>query len=260
MKRLKQVGKRMLPSGIIDILYRIKYRNEALTSANVYIDALRGKSGVEIGGPSATIFNFILPIYEAISHLDGVNFSTSTMWEGKISEDSKYNYCRKKCGRQYITETTDLSIFDTNRYDFVVSSNCLEHVANPLKALVEWVRVVKPGGYILLVLPNKTSNFDNKRSITSFSHILKDFENEITEYDLTHMDEILRLHDLSEDPPARNLNNFKVRCLDNFQNRGMHHHVFDMQLIERMFDYLNILLEQSDTTNRDFYALGNIVK
>lgn len=260
MKGLKQIAKQMLPSRVIDILHGIEYRNEVLTNSNVYIGALRDKSGIEIGGPSATRFKFILPIYESISHLDGVNFSTSTMWEGKNSEDSKYNYWREKCGRQYIAEATDLSILDTNRYDFVVSSNCLEHVANPLKAFTEWLRVIKPGGYMLLILPNKTCNFDHKRPVTSFDHILKDFENEITEYDLTHMDEILRLHDLSKDPLAVNFNNFKARCLDNFQNRGMHHHVFDIQLIERIFDYLNIRLEQSDISNSDFYALGNIVK
>lgn len=42
-----------------------------------------------------------------------------------------------------------------NSYDFVVSSHCLEHLCNPLVALWNWVRVVRPGGYVVVTVPDE---------------------------------------------------------------------------------------------------------
>ena len=39
--------------------------------------------------------------------------------------------------------------------DWLFSSHCLEHLASPSRALVNWVRVVKPGGYLLLSVPHR---------------------------------------------------------------------------------------------------------
>lgn len=39
--------------------------------------------------------------------------------------------------------------------DFVHSSHCLEHVRDPLVALRHWLRVVKPGGYVVVLIPDE---------------------------------------------------------------------------------------------------------
>lgn len=41
-----------------------------------------------------------------------------------------------------------------NHYDFVVSSHCLEHMHEPYVALNNWIRVVKPGGYLVITVPD----------------------------------------------------------------------------------------------------------
>ena len=130
------------------------------------------------------------------------------------------------------------------KYDFIISSNCLEHIANPLKAIEEWIRVIKKNGLILLVLPNKEFCFDHKRPITEFSHLLSDFKNDTKEDDLTHLEEILELHDLKMDKRAGNYEEFKVRSLKNYNNRALHQHIFDLNLLKYIFIYfkLEILL------------------
>ena len=241
----------------MELLYFVRYRKQRFSSAYIYQNLLKNLQGIEIGGPSVA-FRVILPIYPVIASLDGVNFSNTTMWEGSIDEGNTFRCFRNKTGRQFIQEASDLKDIKSNTYDFLISSNCLEHVANPLKALDEWVRVIKPKGYLLLVLPKKESNFDHKRFITLFEHMLDDYKNNITEHDLTHLDEILELHDLSKDAAAGSLEQFKARSMNNFSNRGLHHHVFDMPLIKEIYKYYEIDLIQSDETSNDYFALGRL--
>lgn len=40
-------------------------------------------------------------------------------------------------------------------WDSVVSSHCLEHIEDHVAALTEWWRVIRPGGYLVLYLPDK---------------------------------------------------------------------------------------------------------
>lgn len=42
----------------------------------------------------------------------------------------------------------------SDTYDFVYSSHCLEHLESVDRALSNWVRVLKPAGYLYLVVPD----------------------------------------------------------------------------------------------------------
>lgn len=41
-----------------------------------------------------------------------------------------------------------------NTYDLVYSSHCLEHVRDPQAALARWYEVLKPGGHIVVAVPD----------------------------------------------------------------------------------------------------------
>lgn len=41
-----------------------------------------------------------------------------------------------------------------NEYDFVYSSHCLEHLTNVEESLTNWVRILKPGGYLFVIVPD----------------------------------------------------------------------------------------------------------
>jgi SAM-dependent methyltransferase len=205
-----------------------------------YKYAFYQKNGFEIGGPSALFSTKILPVYNWANQIDGCNFSDSTLWEGSIIGDS-YKYSINKSGKQYILEGTDLTPIDSGIYDFILSSHCLEHIANPLNAIREWNRVLKPGGFMLLVLPDRKFTFDRKRDYTPFSHLLSDYELKIEENDLTHLPEILKLHNLDLDPDAgKDYEAFKKRSENNIINRGLHHHIFSQNVLQQSFEYFNI--------------------
>ena len=239
-----------------------------------YQDVVRGKVGLEIGGPSE-IFRRVLPIYEVAKSVDGVNFSSKTMWEGQLVEGQTYAYLNARFGRQYICDATDLGPIGADSYDFVASSNNLEHMANPLKAVGEWLRVLRAGGCLFLVLPRKESNFDRKRDVTTFEHLLDDLKKDTSERDLTHLQEIIDRHDYAMDPPilrrfmslatlrgfrpAMNPETMRQRGLANFENRGLHHHVFDHDLLERIFRHFGMKPILKTSTAIDYVAVAQKV-
>jgi SAM-dependent methyltransferase len=44
---------------------------------------------------------------------------------------------------------------ESGSYDSVHSSHCLEHMYNPKEALEEWWKLVKPGGYLVIIVPDE---------------------------------------------------------------------------------------------------------
>jgi SAM-dependent methyltransferase len=240
--------------GVFKIISR-KFPLKKVKNYKVYQELFYNMDGIEIGGPSP-IFKKFVPIYSIIKSLDGVNFNSNTIWEGTIIEGQNFKFRRREKGFQFICDGINLERIRSGKYDFVLSCNNLEHIANPIKALTEWLRIVKNGGLLLLILPNKSSNFDHKRNITSMTHLLDDFNNNTSEQDLTHLEEILSLHDLSMDIPAGDFEMFKKRSLDNYYNRCLHHHVFDMILLEEIFMYFNLELLLKDSTETDYIILG----
>ena len=226
-----------------------------LPGYRAYRQLLAGRSGLEIGGPSK-LFRRDLPIYRVIAALDGLNFSTHTVWEGALSEDRPFVWHPQRQGRQFIGEGNDLARFADASYDFLLSCNNLEHVANPLRALAEWQRVVRPGGHVLLVLPRKESNFDHRRAVTSFAHLLADLKHGSNEHDLSHLDEIVQFHDRSMDAASGDAETFLARSLKNFENRCLHHHVFDPALIDQVLAHAGLQVLLRNTTFTDHIALA----
>jgi len=212
--------------------------------------AFAGKIGIELGGPSQTFdARGIFPVYPLAARLDNCNFDHHTLWEGKITPQSGFHFDKGRApGQQFVAEASDLAFIADSTYDFVLSSHMLEHSANPLKALREWLRVLKPGGTLLLVLPHRDGTFDHQRPVTALQHLVEDFEREMGEDDLTHLPEILELHDLRRDPQAGGFESFKARGQRNLENRGLHHHVFDTRLVVELVDFAGLQLRAIEST------------
>ena len=69
-----------------------------------------------------------------------------------------------------------LANVDDASFDFLFSSHCLEHLHDPAEALANWIRVVRPGGHLVVAVPDEdlyeqgawppTYNPDHKVSFT----------------------------------------------------------------------------------------------
>ena len=215
------------------------------------------RNGIEIGGPSSYFSkNALLPIYDKIKTLDCVNFAASTIWTGSIDENVGFVVDGKRLGKQYILDAVDLTPIAANSYDFFLSCNNIEHIANPMKAMEQWLSVLKKGGILLIIAPKKDVNFDHRRKVVTFEHLLDDFRNNVKEDDLTHLEEILNKHDLKLDPPAGTTSQFKERSLNNFHNRCLHHHVFDQNVLRQLFEYFDLTILKNFHFVSDYIIIG----
>lgn len=71
-------------------------------------------------------------------------------------------------------------------FDFVLNEHVLEHMPDVIKALREWKRVLRPGGYLFLFMPHPERTFDREREATPLQHFTQDFERQVTSEDDEH--------------------------------------------------------------------------
>ncbi len=195
-----------------------------------------GLRGVEIGGPSALFARGgLFPVYPLLAGLDNVNFSSSTVWEGDAGQGAPFVFdAHKAPGQQFLSEASSLGGITDASYDVLFASHVIEHLANPLAAMAEWARVVRPGGLVVLVVPHRDGTFDHRRPVTPLAHLEDDLRAGTAEDDLTHLAEVLALHDRQRDPGAGTAEAFTARSQQNFQYRCLHHHVFDTRAVARL--------------------------
>jgi hypothetical protein len=84
-----------------------------------------------------------------------------------------------------------LHVFGDETQDFVVCSHVLEHLANPLGFLADIYRVLRPGGVVLILLPDRHRTFDQSRSPTPLAHLVSDYEARVREVDADHIQDFL---------------------------------------------------------------------
>lgn len=191
-----------------------------------FIECVRQKHGLEIGGPSGPFGDTgILPLYRHVASLDNAVYSSHTPFSTDTSGEAFHFHPRKAAGRNMIREAAALTEIQDASYDFVLSCHSLEHCANPIKALREWQRVLRPGGAVIVILPHHRYTFDHLRPLTSLEHMLDDSCRDVGEGDATHIEEMCSLHDFSRSPVKPE--ELRAAVIDNFRSRCVHHHVFD---------------------------------
>jgi len=139
---------------------RTKFPLPESALAHKYLDGLKG---LEIGGSIHNPFG-----------LDAwnIDYTASTNTRFKKAE-------LKISGRtrpvDIVAMGDRLPILDETQ-GFVVTSHVLEHFPDPIKALKEWYRVIKPGGYIFMIVPYKERTFDRKRPRTRLAELIQRHE------------------------------------------------------------------------------------
>lgn len=120
--------------------------------------------GLEIGGAAHNPFG-----------LNTVNVDITDSME-TIFKQEEARLCGHKMKVDIVAPGDDIPLPGGSQ-DFIVSSHVLEHFTNPIKALVEWYRLVRPGGIIFMIIPHKERTFDQPFPRTTLQHLIDDFDN-----------------------------------------------------------------------------------
>ena len=105
-----------------------------------------------------------------------------------IYVDRFFEYAGSKCLADVISDATVLP-FRENSLDYIASSHLIEHLPNPILTLSEWCKLVRPGGIIFMVVPDRRFTFDHRRERTRLSHLIDDFEQGTAGCDPTHIED-----------------------------------------------------------------------
>lgn len=104
------------------------------------------------GLESRKICAFIVP-YTRGRVLD-VGCGNEVAWPHFVGVDNGHHFGRG-AATIMVKDATDLSLFASGSWDSVFSSHTLEHIEDTRAALTEFWRVIRPGGHLVLYLPDK---------------------------------------------------------------------------------------------------------
>ena len=146
-------------------------------------------------------------------------------------------------------DATNLTGIPDNHYDLVLSSHMLEHLPDPLRAVFELRRVLKPGGQLLLVLPWREATFDQHRPADFMQHLMRDYVSAASPdgrgaETVGHLEQTVRAMDYERDPSAGGPALMRQRALISASN--VHHHVFDFDLIVQVLECASMRLDMLD--------------
>ena len=122
---------------------------------------LDGLEGIEIGGSAHNPFRLTGAL--------NVDFSADMHTMFKEEE-------RKTTGWALPVDVVawgDELPFDDESLDYVVNSHVLEHFYDPIGAIHEWLRVIRPGGYLFMIVPHKERTADNVHPRTTLAELLE---------------------------------------------------------------------------------------
>jgi SAM-dependent methyltransferase len=77
--------------------------------------------------------------------------------------------------------------------DFLVACHVIEHTRNPIGSIAAAWRKLKPGGKLVLVVPDKERTFDRQRPVTALEHLVEDHRAPDRARDYAHYEEFYAL-------------------------------------------------------------------
>jgi hypothetical protein len=229
------------------VLYRIGIRIQT----NKYISMLCKGHCVEVGALSSPA---ILPNAKSIRYAD-VGDKEKT--KASLEKIGYFGYHKNKqdfVDVDFIFESDSppLHSLEASSIDCVFSSHSLEHSSNPIAALIDYLRVVKCGGIVYTIIPNKKHTYDNKRTTTSVDKLVTKYLANDWSYTLSEYRDVFvntDTHDVYDNSTEEDI----VKAFND--NDGMHHiYVYDevntLALIDYVLKNVSAELVYFDSTNQ----------
>lgn len=208
------------------VLHSILHPKEKAKMRENLLPYFENRRGVCIGGALRWEFQDYVQSAAQVTNVDAVS-----------------SFFGRPTAADYLADATDLHFANDHEFDFLCSSHVLEHLANPIKALKEWKRVIKEEGIIYCGVPDKRFMFDHRRRRTTLRHLIEDYQSDIGPYDATHLWDIVHNSDVKMDSVDRE--QCFNRILEYVISGGApssapHHHVYTEQDVVALFRYVGL--------------------
>ncbi|TMB55814.1 MAG: methyltransferase domain-containing protein [Deltaproteobacteria bacterium] len=119
---------------------------------------------------------------------------------------------------------------------FCIGNHLLEHARDPIAALEEMLRVVRPGGLVYVSVPDVGNPLDRRRPVTPFEHVLAHHDGTLDRAadDLLHFEEYTASAHTELDDAARA--DLVARFVE--QDYSIHFHTFDEAAFHRLIAHV----------------------
>lgn len=161
-------------------------------------------------------------------------------------------FAGQKCNVDILSEPTDLP-FENGQLDYVASSHVIEHIVNPIRALVEWTRITRHNGILYLVIPDRKFTWERNRPVVQADHLLDDYNRKTTQSDGTHIDEFLDTlvwEEFSPDDSSEAAREaFRERlhhAIEHDLDINIHFHAFESDTFSDIVDVVNRVLPEGE--------------
>ncbi len=183
--------------------YDTRRRMDILVDRFLPEDFLRGRTALEVGCG--------LGFFSARLQERGAVVTATDVGENLVAKTRERVGCECRC----VDALSLREYFGADRFDVVLSSECIEHTPDPMRAVQEMVGVLKPGGILALSTPNliwypmvraatalRLRPFDGLENFTTFGRLRRTLEaagaEVLEEYGLHMFPFQLPLHSLSK--------------------------------------------------------------
>ena len=230
------------------------FKFSRLTRMGLSANFIQG-SGIEIGG-----LNYPLPVRPGVQvkYLDRI---TADAHLDVIEEE----FTRKELVNvDIIDDGETLATVPDNTQDFVIANHFIEHTRNPILAIRNAIRVLKPGGVLFMAMPDKRYTFDVNREVTAREHLLRDYHEGPDWSEEGHYYDFVSKTDKSEGCTSDEDIHRVIQHLKE-TNFSIHYHVWDhhamlglllMLSTELQFPFeIDLALAPQDGGNESIYIL-----
>jgi len=161
MQKIFKSQTRNLVKDWAKIIMRVR-RLDRATIASIYLDGV----GIEIGALHNPLR---VPLSAKVRYVDRHSVS-------ELRKQYPEMQSLKLANVDIIDDGETLKTIEDSTQDFVIANHFLEHCENPINAVINFLRVLRDGGILYLSIPDKQFTFDKKRQVSSFEHLIHDYQ------------------------------------------------------------------------------------
>jgi len=208
-----------------DAALLLKSTNDRKTIRQHYADKYLAGAGVELGAQNCPLVS---------------THATKMEYVDVHTNEYLINYfhlpAHELVPLDHVGDSSDLSKYADGSKDFLIANHVLEHMHDPIAAIKEWSRILRPNGTMLLTVPNYRGNeYDFAGTPTTIEHLIEDHEHHAGPSDARnrlHYEEFVAAAEIARSHPSFHDRVNELIAADD----RIHFHAYTSKLLELLVE------------------------